>query len=389
MYSFRIFSALFLILLLVSCQTELPDYRDAPETAYNYYSGAKKYGNHFCKVQEFTHKENGKNVSLIGMIHIADPAFYKQVDEELDKADLILEEGIHGLPSFGISKYFSQYSFSVINRFGILQGLASQSHSLEDRENTKSADMDVNQFKAQSNFLTPLIQLVSLPVMIIVTEPYYFYNWSKNELLSNIDERHLKSSESGLRHSMLMNMEFSDKPAKVLLPGIIEARNAHLIKVLQESLEDEKVNSIAIPWGAAHMPSLENDMINIGFRKTGEPKWLRSIAVSDYKNTVEEKFERAVTYTGIPYIFNIETQNNYTLTSALFSTIKSVKATDYDRFSLLWGDLFDNISFENSGYISLLPKIAGKPLLFDYTNQKGKKRLRFLWFFEFGNLKRK
>ena len=232
--------------------------------------------------------------------------------------------------------------------------------------------MDVTQFKAQSNFLTPLLQLVSLPVMIIVTEPYYFYNWSKNELFYNIDELYLKSSEAGLRHSMLMNMEFSDKPAKVLLPGIIEARNAHLVKVLQESLEDES-KWHSNPWGAAHMPSLENDLINIGFRKTEEAKWLRSIAVSDYKNTVNEKFERAATYTGIPYIFNIEAQNSYAVTSALFSTIKSVNASDYDRFSLLWGDLFDNISFENSGYISLLPKIAGKPLLFDYTNQKGKK----------------
>ena len=81
---------------------------------------------------------------------------------------------------------------------------------------------------------------------------------------------------------MLVNMDFSAEPAKVLLPGIIEARNAHLIKELNKALEKEDTETVAIPWGAAHMPALEEDIIHIGFEKTGEGKWLRSIAVSDY-----------------------------------------------------------------------------------------------------------
>ena len=90
--------------LLASCGIGLPDYYEAPQEGYNYYSGAKEYGNHYCKVRVHS-SETGKKVTLIGMIHIGDQSFYRQVDVELDKADLVLEEGIHGLPFICINKY--------------------------------------------------------------------------------------------------------------------------------------------------------------------------------------------------------------------------------------------------------------------------------------------
>ena len=371
--------------LLASCSSDLPDYYEAPQEGYNYYSGAKEYGNHYCKVQEFTHRETGKKVTLIGMIHIGDQSFYRQVDVELDKADLVLEEGIHGLPSFGINKYFSEYSFSVIQRFTGIQGLVNQGIAMKDRENSQLADMNVDEFKSQSNIFTPLIQLVALPLMIFGTEPYFFYKWNQNEILDAFTENGLEESEAGMRHDMLVNMDFSAEPAKVLLPGIIEARNAHLIKELNKALEKEDTETVAIPWGAAHMPALEEDIIHIGFEKTGEGKWLRSIAVSDYLSG-EEEFQRGNQYHGFPYILNVETQGDHVTTSAIFSILKSVSTHDYERFSLLWGDLFDSIRFKNGGYTSFLPKIAGKPIFFDLAKKDGKQRFRFLWFFQWGEL---
>ena len=171
----------------------------------------------------------------------------------------------------------------------------------------------------------------------------------------------------------------SKKDIKV--PNIGEFKDVEVIEVLIK----KDIAHIAIPWGAAHMPALEQDLIAIGFKKSNEGKWLRSIAVKDYLENKEE-FERGIEYHGFPYILNVETQGNHVTTSALFSIVKSVSTNEYERFSLAWGDLFESIRFTDGNYTSLLPKIAGKPILFDLAEKNGQQRFRFLWFFQLGEL---
>lgn len=372
------------ILLLASCSTELPDYHEAPQDQYNYYSGGKLYGNHYCKVQKFTQEETGKSITLIGMIHIADQSFYDQVDTELDKVDIVLEEGIHGLPSFGINKYFGLYTFDIIDRLTKVQGLVSQNRALKTRSNAKSADMSVKEFKAQGGISTPLFQLISLPIIAVFTEPSYLYYWSKNNLSAVLDTELLKDSEAQIRHHTLNAMDTTQKPSKVLLPGIIDARNVFLIEKAMEYLKQDKVNSIAIPWGAAHMPGVEALLLEKGFTKSDEEKWLRSIAVEDYLQT-EEQFT-SIDSSGIPYVMMVDSYKDFVSTSFLFSSIKTISTKNYERTTTLWGDLTDYIKTKKGSYFSLLPKIAGKPLLLDIFNGKEKTKVRFLWFFSIGSL---
>jgi hypothetical protein len=369
-----------------SC-TSIPEeaLTEPPKDRYSYYSGAREYGNFYCKLQEFTQVETGKTVTLTGMIHIADQSFYTQIDKELDKADLILEEGVHGLPSFGINKYFANYSFSIINRLTPIQGLVQQNHALKKRKNYISADMSISELNAQGNFLTPLIQLIALPLIIVGSEPYLLYYWGKTGLASATSETWLQESEAALRHDMLLSMHMTDSPAKVLIPGIIDARNALVIKKLTQNLAKEGIHSVAIPWGAAHMPGLEKDLLASGFTKSKPETWLRSIAVSDYLKQPTE-FDEKIDSWGIPYVYSSEVYRRHASTSFIFSILKMTHSDSHERFSLLWGDLFDHISFTDGNYTSFLPRIAGKPLLFDLAEKDGKQRFRFLWFFSIGSL---
>ena len=371
--------------ILLSACTSQPDYKSPPETSYDYYSGAQKYGNHYCKVQTFTHIKTGKKLTLIGMIHTADDSYYKQVDKILDQYDIILEEGIHGLPSFGVHKYFSKYIFYTMKRFTYLQALSSQGHTLKDRDNTVLADMSSDDFASEGSIFTPVIQLLSLPVMISFTEPYYIYETSKTKLFSLFSEQAGINSRANIRHMTMKNLDLTDKPSKAFLPGIISSRNNILLKELENQIIKPGIKSIAIPWGAAHLPSLHHDLLSNGYKLEGKHQWLRSIAVADYKKNKED-FTSKSEYFGIPYILESELTPKMATTSLILSSISQTSSADYRRLSLLYGELFDNISTDKAHFFSILPRIYGKPLFFDYLKRSNKSRVRFLWFFKFGEL---
>ena len=372
------------ILLLSACSSS-PDFNTPPETAYDYYSGGTKQGNHFCKVQSFVHEKTGKSVTLIGMIHTGDESYYHKVDDILDSHDLILEEGIHGLPSFGVHKYFSKYVFYTMKRFTYLQGLSSQGHTLKDRENTVLADMSSDEFASEGSIFTPVIQLLSLPVMIAFTEPYYLYENAKIKTLSVFSKQAEIEARADIRHVTLKNLDLTDKPSEAFLPGIISSRNAILLDELDRQINKKEVKSIAIPWGASHLPSLHHSLLENGYKLNGDHYWLRSIAVSDYQKN-GNNFRSSSEYMGIPYVIESEVSPKMATTSLLFSSVSQSSSDDYNRFTLLYGDLLDHISTEKAFFVSLLPRIAGKPLFFDYLSRSDKSRFRFLWFFKVGDL---
>ena len=371
-------------IFLFSCSSQ-PDYHPAPKKAYDYYSGGAKYGNHYCKVQTFTHTQSGKKVTLIGMIHTADQKFYREVDSILDEQDIILEEGIHGLQSFGVHKYFSKYIFYTMKRFNYLQELSSQGHTLKTRENTILADMSSDDFASQGSFITPIIQLISLPVMIAMTEPYYIFEKSRKGLISAFSDTAAKEMTSSTRHLTLSNMDITEDSSVTFLPGIITTRNARLIEKLDEQIKTDNVNNIAIPWGASHLPSLEDDLLKIGYTKDEGFRWIQTIAVQDYLDNPDE-YSQSSDYFGIPYLIEVEITPKVQSSGILFSIINTTESNEFGRFSLLYGEIFEQIEIDNGSYFSIFPRIFGKPILFDYLKKNDKSRYRFLWFFSTGEL---
>ena len=371
-------------LFLFSCSSQ-PDFHPTPERAYDYYSGGHEYGNHYCKVQTFTHTESGKKVTLIGMIHTADQKFYREVDSILDEHDIILEEGIHGLQSFGVHKYFSKYIFYTIKRFNYLQELSSQGHTLKERDNTVLADMSSDDFASQGSILTPVIQLISLPVMMVMTEPYYILEKSRKGTLSIFSDSATREMTASTRHLTLSNMDITDDSSDTFLPGIITTRNAILIEKLEEQIKKDKIQTIAIPWGASHLPTLEDDLLKSGYTKNEEFRWIQTIGVKDYLENPQE-YTQSSDFMGIPYLIEVEVTPKVQSMGILFSLISNTESSEFGRFSLIYGELLEQIKIKNGSYFSILPRVFGKPILFDYLNQQEKSRFRFLWFFSVGEL---
>jgi hypothetical protein len=112
---------------------------------------------------------------------------------------------------------------------------------------------------------------------------------------------------------------------------------------------------------------------------------LRSIAVKDYLNS-SEIFPETASSWGVPYLYSFGVSQKSFQSSALFSMVKYYESKNFNRFSLIYGDIFEKISFKEGQYISVLPRLFGKPLFFDFTSKKEKKRLRLFWFLEFGSL---
>lgn len=320
------------------------------------------------------------------MIHTADQQFYRKVDLILDQHDIILEEGIHGLQSFGVHKYFSKYIFYTMKRFNYLQELSSQGHTLKARENTVLADMSSDDFASEGSLLTPIIQLVSLPVMIAMTEPFYIFERTQKGFVSIFSDSARRDMTASSRHLTLSNMDLADNTSEAFLPGIITSRNALLIKKIEEQIDEPDINKIAIPWGATHMPSLEADLLKSGYSKDKGFRWLQTIGVKDFIENPTE-YQQSSHFIGIPYLIEVETTPKAQSSGILFSLISNTQSNDFARSSLIYGELLQHIKIKNGSYFSFLPRIFGKPIIFDYLNKNDKSRLRFLWFFSLGELK--
>lgn len=377
---------LILCLSLLSSCSSLPESHPQPVEQYAYYSGGKKLGNHYCKIQPFHHKETQKKVALIGMIHTADASFYKQIDQELDQADIVLTEGIHGLPSMGIHKYFSMYLFSLMKRFTHLQGLLPQNQALKNRSNAINADMNSDEFSLQGNITSSLLQSISLPIMIAFSEPYYLILKAKKSFSKLISPAYHLDSKVYLRHKILKNMIPEEETAEILLPGIIDSRNKRVVEKITKNLIKPDIQHIAVPWGAAHMPELEKELLKSGFEKDNTTvRWIRSIAVKDLKEQTGH-FKEEVNYYDFPWLYSVEKYKNHSEFNLLCSLISLTKTSQTKSFSLFYGDLFFKLKSPEVTYVSLLPRFFGKPLLFDFIHKNQKKRFRFLCFFKFGAL---
>jgi len=219
----------------------------------------------------------------------------------------------------------------------------------------------------------------------VMTEPYYILEKSRKGALSIFSDSATRNMTASTRHLTLSNMDITDDSSDTFLPGIITTRNALLIEKLEEQIKKDKIKSIAIPWGASHLPTLEDDLLKSGYIKNEDFRWIQTIGVKDYLENPEE-YTQSSDFMGIPYLIEVEVTPKVQSMGILFSLISNTESSEFGRFSLIYGELLEQIKIENGSYFSILPRVFGKPILFDYLNQQDKSRFRVLWFFSVGEL---
>jgi hypothetical protein len=189
---------------------------------------------------ERIYEKNGKTLHLIPMVHIGDEAFYKELSKVDGKVKtLYLLEGVSDRDRLLKNLDYSTFAKGA--------GLDLQKEhfnpeapkELQKNISVKMADIDVNEFKPETR-----------------------------DFLKKVFNQMNKKS---FFEVMYMSSEkFSAKESAALIVDLVEKRNA---KVLSELKANEKdFQEIFIPWGAAHMPEIERDIVSDGYKPVSEKR---------------------------------------------------------------------------------------------------------------------
>ena len=180
--------------------------------------------------QERTYVRGPKTVHLVAMAHLGDASFYRGVADAIPREDtIVLAEGVsdrHGLlTEFPDAAEFGDLAATV--------GLAAQAEiGVGDVE---SADVDVSELSAET------VRFLNSMGTALRAETW--------------------------REGLLLYLDYIETmdPERIeeILREIVEVRNQYVLDQLARSLDSHE--HFVVPWGALHMPGLEEGVLALGF----------------------------------------------------------------------------------------------------------------------------
>lgn len=187
---------------------------------------------------ERVYEKNGKTLHLIPMVHIGDEEFYKELSKVDGKVKtLYLLEGVSDRDK--LLKNLDYGNFAKGAGLDLQKEHFNPSAPAEYKDNIsiKMADIDVNEFKPETR-----------------------------EFLKKVFDQMNKKSFFEVMY--MSSDKFSAKESSALIVDLVQKRNE---KVLSELKANEKdFQEIYIPWGAAHMPEIERDILKDGYKAVSE-----------------------------------------------------------------------------------------------------------------------
>jgi hypothetical protein len=220
----------------------------------------------------------GQKVRLVAAVHIAEAAYFRDVQSSVEKCDAVLYEMVKpkdsGPPQKGVH---SDHGVAQLQRF--LKDRLDLSFQLDEVDYTPKnfihADLDAETFQQMqaqrgesfaTMMLSSLLKSLSDPAAIRQFE---------DEPLDVVDLMTRPDGERQIKLLLARHLGDFEKEAMGLnmLEGtvILTERNKAVMKVLDESLREGK-KDLAIFYGAAHMPDLATQLEQRGFKPT-QTKW--------------------------------------------------------------------------------------------------------------------
>ena len=222
--------------------------------------------------------EKGRKVRLVAAVHIAEAAYFRDVQSSVEKCDAVLYEMVKPKDSGPpVKGQHSDHGVAQLQRF--LKDKLDLSFQLDEVDYTPDnfvhADLDAETFqKMQSqrgeSFATMMLQ----SLLKSLSNPGAVRQF-EDDPLDVVDLMTRPDGERQIKLLLARHLGDFEKEAMGLnmLEGtvILTERNKAVMKVLDESLKDGK-RDLAIFYGAAHMPDLAKQLEQRGFTPT-QTKW--------------------------------------------------------------------------------------------------------------------
>jgi hypothetical protein len=216
-------------------------------------------------------------VDLIGAIHVADAAYYQKLEEKFDSYDAVLFEMIadeESLPAnrlpdhAGAGKKDLGALHQLYGMMAKLLSLTGQMDSIDyRRENFVHADITLTDFKRlQAEKGESVLGLAAKAGQVPAKgqpDP------------SKLMQAMLAGNSNGMKLELVHTLGSGDDQIGALVGSnsvIIADRNARCLEVLDEQVA-AKHKQLAIFYGAAHFPDMEQRLLERGYAKVSQ-EWL-------------------------------------------------------------------------------------------------------------------
>ena len=236
-------------------------------------------------VTEFS-TPDGAKVTLYGVVHIADPAYYQQVQQELDQFDIVLYEGIK---NGAVVNPETKILNLVQKGMGKLLGLTFQKDGIDyTRPNLVHADISADELQESmgDQKLTPFgnmpeeTQEQLAPLLETVGGLLDQFLGQSTELQSMLKAR---------MGQQIAGADFSTTLPPQMYQSIVVQRNQIVMDVLatQRNEQPEKKN-IAIFYGAGHMDEFVERFEALGYTQTSQ-RWMTAWKVGNGAAEIPEE----------------------------------------------------------------------------------------------------
>lgn len=221
-------------------------------------------------VTEYT-KPDGTKVTLYGVVHIADPAYYARVQEDLNRFDTVLYEGVkNGTRVNPETKILN----AIQTGMGRILGLVFQKEGIDySQPNLVHADIDADQLQESMGDqpLTPfggLSEETQAQVAPILEVAGQFVT----QLLNANPQ--LQDSLKMTVGSQIAGADMEAQMSPDMYKAIVIDRNQIVMDVLAAQLRDHpEKKSIAIFYGAGHMEDFVTRFEALGYQQTSQ-RWM-------------------------------------------------------------------------------------------------------------------
>lgn len=203
-------------------------------------------------LQERTYNRDDKKIHLVAMIHIGSREYYEQLSQFLSSSDtIVLAEGV--TDTTGLMKEFPSYE-KIANLIGLetQENMVIHGKLIEYEDISK---IDVNEFGKEHEATIVRADIDSKDLSKDAVE----FIQSVGLIFKNNG-----SLISGLTDYLNWYKEnMTPEQEEIILDEIINKRNSVLLHYLDEAIKH--YDTIVIPWGAMHMPGLEQAVLKRNF----------------------------------------------------------------------------------------------------------------------------
>ena len=265
-------------------------------------------------------KENGPRITLLGVSHLGDPGYYAKIQKKLDDADLVLFEGVgfgdDGPPKAkdGDSSAVSELQLSLARSMGLVFQLEVIRY---DRPHFRNSDLSAEALltRLQGGKLTlpkkdesdgktssPAKEggdrnaekgnLQSREFVKALSGDSFLFNFlgkalkffGKNPQFRALMKLAIVETLGTIEGDVTRLAEASGPGMRKFMRTLLEDRNTVVFRDLRKVLKGKNPpKSIVVFYGAAHMPDLENRLVEkLGFRPDGD-EWLAAFGVNPKK----------------------------------------------------------------------------------------------------------